>query len=191
VANEHAADADEIVISDETAAILPPECVGEAKSPGRLLASIPPGHEGSVPLVRRRRLALETLARCLSPTVRAHVAEGAVASEHRPVTVAFLRFEATDALIGDGDGTERVATLDALVSVVETAAEKRDLALLTSDVDIDGGKLILSAGAPKVSGNDEERMLLALREVVAAKLAIPIRIGVHRGAVFAGDIGPA
>jgi class 3 adenylate cyclase len=33
-------------------------------------------------------------------------------------------------------------------------------------------------------------MLLALRRIVAADLPIPIRIGVHRGAVFAGDIGP-
>ena len=33
-------------------------------------------------------------------------------------------------------------------------------------------------------------MLLALRAIVDADLPIPIRIGVHRGAVFAGDIGP-
>ena len=33
-------------------------------------------------------------------------------------------------------------------------------------------------------------MLLALRKIVDAELPIPIRIGVHRGSVFAGDIGP-
>ena len=33
-------------------------------------------------------------------------------------------------------------------------------------------------------------MLLALRKIVDAKLPLPIRIGVNRGAVFAGDIGP-
>ena len=33
-------------------------------------------------------------------------------------------------------------------------------------------------------------MLLALRRIVDADLPIPIRIGVNRGAIFAGDIGP-
>ena len=62
--------------------------------------------------------------------------------------------------------------------------------MLGSDVDADGGKLILTAGAPRITGDDEERMLLALRKIVDAKLPMPIRVGVHRGSVFAGDIGP-
>ena len=33
-------------------------------------------------------------------------------------------------------------------------------------------------------------MLLALRKIVDAEPPLPMRIGVHRGAVFAGDIGP-
>ena len=33
-------------------------------------------------------------------------------------------------------------------------------------------------------------MLLALRKIMDTRLSIPVRIGVHRGAVFAGDIGP-
>ena len=52
------------------------------------------------------------------------------------------------------------------------------------------GKLILTAGAPIATGDDEERMLLALRRIVDADLPIPVRIGVNRGAIFAGDIGP-
>ena len=76
------------------------------------------------------------------------------------------------------------------MSVVEAATEEQGVAFLASDVDADGGKLILTGGAPKGTGNDEERMLLALRKIVAAELPSPIRIGVHRGAVFAGDIGP-
>ena len=190
VGNEHAAQADEIVISEETARELPPECVGADKAPGRLLASMPAGYVGRVPLVRRPHMPLETLAHCLSPTVRAHVAEGLVASDHRPVTIAFVRFEAIDAMLGTSDGSAAAEALHRLVSVVEEATERRDLALLASDIDADGGKLILTAGAPRVTGDDEERMLLALREIVSADLPMPVRIGVHRGAVFAGDIGP-
>ncbi len=77
------------------------------------------------------------------------------------------------------------------MSVVEAATEEQGIAFLGSDVDADGGKLILTAGAPTVTGDDEDRMLLALRKIVESDPPIPLRIGVHRGAVFAGDIGPA
>jgi tetratricopeptide (TPR) repeat protein len=65
------------------------------------------------------------------------------------------------------------------------------VAFLASDIDRDGGKLILTAGAPASGGNDDERMLLALRDVADATLPLPIRIGVNTGHVFAGDIGPS
>ena len=62
---------------------------------------------------------------------------------------------------------------------------------LASDVDADGGKLILTGGAPKATGNDEERVAAgAAQDRRRAALPLPVRIGVHRGAVFAGDIGP-
>ena len=83
------------------------------------------------------------------------------------------------------------AALHRLVSIVEAATEEQGVAFLGSDVDADGGKLILTAGAPIVTGDDEDRMLLALRKIVESAPPIPMRIGVHRGAVFAGDIGPA
>ena len=35
------------------------------------------------------------------------------------------------------------------------------MCFLESDVDVDGGKLMLVAGAPRMVGDDEERMLLA------------------------------
>src|SRR5438067_4363885 len=43
VSMERAADAGDIVISEETAATLPNECVGDAKGPGRLVRNKPPG----------------------------------------------------------------------------------------------------------------------------------------------------
>src|SRR5439155_15331874 len=61
---------------------------------------------------------------------------------------------------------------------------------LGSDIDKDGGKLILVAGTPKATENDDERMLRALRRVADVDLPLPVRIGVHRGPVFAGDVGP-
>jgi len=189
VSMEHVAEAGEILISTETAALLPPRCLGAAKGPGVLLQREPPGKE-KVPLIPRPPVPHEALAHCLAPAVRAHVLEGGGAPEHRPVTIAFIRIEGTDAMI-EQQGPEATAeALHRLVTVVEAATEAQGIALLASDGDVDGGKLILTAGAPIVTGDDEERMLLALRTIVDADVPVPIRIGVNRGAIFAGDIGP-
>jgi class 3 adenylate cyclase/tetratricopeptide (TPR) repeat protein len=191
VAMEREARAGEIVVSPETAALLPNRCLGTPKAPGVLLLREPAGHAEKLPLIPRPNMAPETLLRCLSPAIRAHVLGGGGASEHRPVTIAFIRFEGTDALIEQHDPSVVGDALHRLVSVVEAATEGQEVSFLGSDVDADGGKLILTAGAPRATGDDEERMLLALRKIVETDLAIPIRIGVHRGSVFAGDIGPA
>jgi class 3 adenylate cyclase/tetratricopeptide (TPR) repeat protein len=189
VAMEHAAAADEIVVSAETAAFLPAECLGENKGLGLLLQREPPGYAEKVPLKPRPRMSPEIVAHCLPSAIRNHVLGGGGIPEHRPVTIAFIRFEGTDALI-DQNGPAAAETLHRVVGAVESAIDEQNVSFLASDVDADGGKLILTSGAPKVSGNDEERMLLALRKIVASELPIPVRIGVHRGAVFAGDIGP-
>ncbi len=191
VAMEHAASAGEILASPETAALLSADLLGEAKGPGRLLLREPPGHEEKIPYIPRPKMAPEPLLRCLSPSIRAHVQAGGGHSEHRPVTIAFIRYEGTDALIGGEGAQAAAAALHRLVSIVEAATEEQGVTFLGSDVDADGGKLILTAGAPIVTGDDEDRMLLALRKIVESAPPLPIRIGVHRGAVFAGDIGPA
>ena len=189
-AMEHEAGAGGIVVSPETASVLPSRCLGDVRGPGRRLLREPPNHI-ELPLTARPRLPADVLARCLSPAIRGHVIAGGGSSELRPVTVAFIRFEGTDALIERSGPQAAAEALDRLVSVVQKATEQQAVSFLASDIDADGGKLILTAGAPKVTGDDEERMLLALREIIAAELPLPIRVGVHRGSVFAGDIGPA
>ena len=189
VAMEQAADAGEILLSTETARLLPVRCLGDRKGTGVLLQRTPPGRTEKVPLRPRPEMPYEMVAHCLSPPIRAHVL-GAGMSEHRAVTTAFIRYEGTDALIERSGPHVAAEALQRLVNVVATAAEEQEVTFLGSDVDADGGKLILTAGAPKVIGDDEERLLLALRRIVETDLPIPIRIGVHRGSVFAGDIGP-
>ena len=186
---EHEASAGEILVSPDTAALLPGRCAGAAKGPGILLAREPTSIP-KMPLIARPKMDAEMLTRCLSPSIRAHVQGGGGTPEHRPVTIAFLRFEGTDALVDERGAAAAADALHQLVRVVETAATEQQIAFLASDVDADGGKLILTAGAPRVIGDDEERMLLAMRAVLDRELPIRVRIGVHRGAVFAGDIGP-
>jgi class 3 adenylate cyclase/tetratricopeptide (TPR) repeat protein len=190
VAMEHAGAAGEILLSPQTAACLPGFCVGDAKGPGFLLRRDLPDNLEKLPLRPRPTMSPETVSRCLSPAIRAHVLGGGGTAEHRPVTTAFVRFEEIDELIERSGTVAAAEALHRLVSVVEAATEEQEVTFLGSDVDADGGKLILTAGAPRITGDDEERMLLALRKIVDTDLPLPIRIGVHRGSVFAGDIGP-
>ena len=64
-----------------------------------LLRQEPPGETGTLKLTEPPPVPPETLARCLSPAIRAHVLVGGGTSEHHPVTMAFIRFDGTDALI--------------------------------------------------------------------------------------------
>ncbi len=190
VAMEQAAEAGEILLSHDVATLLPSRCLGERKGPGVLLQREPPGDSEKLPLRPRPPMSYETIARCLSPAIRAHVQGGGGMSEHRAVTIAFIRFEGTDALIERSGAHAAAEALQRLLGVVGSAAEEQEVTFLGSDVDIDGGKLILTAGAPRTLGDDEERMLLVLRRIADTDLPLPVRIGVHRGSVFAGDIGP-
>lgn len=187
---EHAAEAGEILVSPESAALLPVRCIGRQKGPGHLLVREPRDVLPIVDTAVDERIP-EGTARCLSVAVREHVLAGGGAPEHRPVTVAFVRFEGTDGMLRSKGTVTTSLALEEMVEQVQDAVDHHGVCFLGSDVDADGGKIILTAGAPSVTGNDEERMLLALRRIVGAQIRIPLRIGANRGAVFAGDIGPA
>jgi class 3 adenylate cyclase/tetratricopeptide (TPR) repeat protein len=113
---------------------------------------------------------------------------GAVESEHRLATVAFVKFAGTDGLVAadPGAAAERIAALGRVVGEV---TDDLGITWLESDIDVDGGKLYLVAGAPASAGEDEERMLLALRRIVDADVDLGVRGGVNRGHVVAGEIG--
>jgi class 3 adenylate cyclase/tetratricopeptide (TPR) repeat protein len=194
VAMEGTADAGEIVVSPETAAVLPRDLLSRPKGDGMLL---------------RRNLRLEgpdagafevqaqavppdvDLADCLPHALRDLIASGLVEPEHRRVTIGFIHYEDLDHML-QREAPEAVAeALNDLVTVAQEACIAQNVTFLATDVDKDGGKIILVAGAPTATGNDEARMLAALRQVQAADLRIPLRIGVNTGPVFSGDIGPS
>jgi class 3 adenylate cyclase/tetratricopeptide (TPR) repeat protein len=189
VGMEHAAEAGEILLSPQVVEALPSRCVGDAKGPGFLLKREPPGHHIAASS-HFYTVESDAIARCLSVEVRAHVRAGGGMPEHRPISIAFIHFDGTDEAI-DVKGPAAVAEdLQLLLSDTQAACDEFGVCFLSTDADDDGGKLILTAGAPKITGNDEERMLLALRKIADGERDIPIRIGVNRGGVFAGDIGP-
>jgi class 3 adenylate cyclase/tetratricopeptide (TPR) repeat protein len=185
---EGTATAGEVVVSNALAELLPSSCVGEPKGPGRLLRSAPgspPESVGTPPDVPE-----DLLERCIPVATREELLAGGSEPEHRQVTVAFLHYDGTDEFLAT-DGPDLLAfELDHLVRDTQEAVDDAQVCFLGSDVDADGGKLILTAGAPRSVGEDEERMLIALRRIADGDRRLPVRIGVNRGGVFAGDIGP-
>jgi class 3 adenylate cyclase/tetratricopeptide (TPR) repeat protein len=188
VAMEHDASAGQIVISHNTAACLPEACVGAPLGPGLLLRRSP---ERAELFVDQFDDSFDLDLRGYIPAaVAEHVLAGGGAPEHRVVTVAFVHFDGLDQRLAD-HGPEPTATaLEELVTTVEAACKTHDVALLATDVDADGGKFVLTAGVPSVLGHDEERILATVRRIADAGTTIPVRIGVNRGPVFAGDVGP-
>ena len=106
------------------------------------------------------------------------------------MTVAFIHYDGTDRLIAEEGPEEAARQLDVLVTHVQGAVDRQGVTFLATDADKDGGKIILTAGAPSSSGDDEHRMLLAVREIMDDENPLPIRIGVNQGSVFVGEVGP-
>ena len=189
VAMEALASAGQILVSSDTASVLPRSCLGAQVGPGTVLARSPTPREWTEP-AERAAPSDEAMARTLSTAVRAHVLAAHVPPEHRTASIAFLQFRALDDLI-ERHGMELAADrLDQLVRIAQEACDRYEVCFLDSDISADGGKLRLSAGAPRLAGDDEERMLLALRQIVESDPPLPVQVGVNRGPVFTGEVGP-
>ncbi len=189
VAMEHGASAGQIVVSPDTAATLPEGCVGDPLEGGFLLRRAPERPSDAAHQLPEVASDID-LREFIPLAVHEHVLAGGGSPEHRVVTVAFVAFGGLDAFLAE-QGPEKTAdALDALVTTVAQACADHGVALLATDVDADGGKFLLAAGAPSVQGHEEKRMLATARRIVEADLAISVRVGVNRGPVFAGDVGP-
>ncbi len=189
VSMEATADAGEIVISDATAQAINPGLVGEEKGPGHLLRRSPAASPDAFVPFEEVDPRLD-LIQGIPVGLREVLAGAHQESEHRRVTVAFIHFDGTDGLIGAEGPIETARRLEILVTDVQRAVDRQGVTFLATDADRDGGKIILTAGAPSTSGDDENRMLLAVREIMDAGGPIPVRIGVNQGSVFVGEVGP-
>lgn len=185
---EAAANAGEIVISPDTAAAVDPALVGDEHGPGFALRDrVIRRADGSFPVAPS---PLVDLAPTVPLALRPHLLAGGLEPEHRPVAIAFVGFR-LDAPLLDAIGAAGTAdALEELVSSVQDAVDDHGVTFLGTDIDRDGGKILLVAGAPEARDDDSGRMLGALRRIADTPRRLPIRIGVNRGGVFVGDIGP-
>ncbi len=185
---EQTAQAGEIVVSQATAAALAPGAVGAPKGAGFLVRTrrVITDGPGPLPMIPVPR---EEVAMRLPVALRAHLGSAPAGSEHRLATVAFLKYKGVDDLLAS-EGPEATAlVLDETVTAVQAAVDAEKVTFLASDLDDNGGKIILVTGVPTAGDDDEGRMLRALRDIADHPLRLGLQIGVNRGHVFAGEIG--
>jgi class 3 adenylate cyclase len=186
---ESVAEAGEILVSDATAALIDHRLLAERKGPGTLVRDRAlPDVESSFP--PRAPASDDALAVALPVALREHLTDGGGDSEHRNATIAFIHFDGTDELIAREGPAAVERALDELVRHVQEAAAAHEVTFLSTDIDKDGGKIILTGGVPRTFGDDEGRVLRAVREIQDRARTLPVRIGVNRGPVFSGEVGP-
>jgi class 3 adenylate cyclase/tetratricopeptide (TPR) repeat protein len=186
---EAVAEAGQIALSDAACALVPPRILGDAVQGGRLLRSAPSldgadvGDDIAVGHGPRP-------AEALPVEIREHLLSGSKETEHRLIAVAFVQFSGTDALLEDEGPAVLAEELDQMVRNVQEACLTHRVTFFETDINRDGGKVMLTAGAPRSAGHDDERMLRVARLVLDRAGRLPLRIGVNRGRVFSGDFGP-
>jgi class 3 adenylate cyclase/tetratricopeptide (TPR) repeat protein len=185
---EHGAGPGEIVISGATRALLPGTAAAEPKGPGWLLPWRRPPAIGPEPVLQRHADP-DAVSRAVPQALRDHLVGAGVEPEHRVASVGFVRFGGVDSLMAD-QGPDAVAdALHAVVVAAQDAVDSEGVTFLGTDLDTDGGKVILAAGVPASQEDDEGRLLRAARRIADAGTLLPLQIGLNRGHVFAGEIG--
>jgi len=189
---EREATAGEVMLDPTTADRLDPDQLREGRGGGWLLRRvIPPAHAVGAPPAPEGVDARPLVTPPLRPFLEADV--HALESEHRQGTIAFVLAGGMDERIaaGPAGALGLAADLDAWFRAACEAGERHGVTVLDTDVTADGATLFLAAGAPVATGEEEERMLRALRDILAIPEAgrLALRAGANRGPVFAGDLG--
>jgi class 3 adenylate cyclase/tetratricopeptide (TPR) repeat protein len=184
---ELAAAAGEVLLSHEAAAGLDPGFLGPPRAEGVPLrtAPEPPRHPARWVDVTRVELM-----DAIPVALRERLLSGARDPEHRPVTVAFVEISGTDAMLADAGPAALAIALHDLVSAVQQAALQQQVSCHESDIAADGVKLLLVGGAPDTTGTDEDRVLLTARAAIEHDGPLSVRVGINRGRVFSGILGP-
>jgi class 3 adenylate cyclase/tetratricopeptide (TPR) repeat protein len=184
---EHAADIGEVLVGDATAADLGPGLVRPHEGWGHLLSGVPtPANRPPQPEPEAMPAIIERL---LAPQLWAYLSQPSREPEHRTVAVAFLRFDGTDTVLAE-EGADVVTTaVDEVLRSVQEAAAAHDVSFLDTDVDVNGGKILLVGGAPISAGDDTDRLLAAVSQTVNRASRLPLQAGISHGRVFTGDTG--
>ncbi len=119
------------------------------------------------------------------PPRLARLAASGLDPVHRSAAVAFVGVRGLDSALRPADVL--VTVMDGLARVTD----RLGVMPLCTDVAQNGVTLLLTSGGVESAGDDAERLLAAVRELVhqSASVGIDIRAGVHAGLVFNAVIG--
>lgn len=180
-----AAPAGRILVSAETAALLPPkQTAPDEGAPGayRLLRA------GTVQAHTLLALNTATTAgaeRFLPRAFRQRPDLLGAEPDHRWAAIAFVQVTGLPAQPDEAD----LARIDALTAIVESALADTGATLLDVDPAIGGYRYFLTAGSPTTTEDPEGRLLTAVQRIVAADTELSVRAGVTSGRVFSGFVG--
>jgi class 3 adenylate cyclase/tetratricopeptide (TPR) repeat protein len=184
---EHAAGIGEVLVGDATAAELGPGLVRPHEGWGHLLSGVPtPANRPSQPEPEPMLAIVEQL---LAPQLWAYLSQPSREPEHRTVAVAFLRFDGTDTVLAEEGAEVVTAAVDEVLRNVQEATAAHEVSFLDTDVDVNGGKILLVGGAPRSAGDDTDRLLTAVRGIVDRAGRLALQAGISHGRVFTGDTG--
>lgn len=185
---EETAVAGEVLISSTTKAAIPEGGADSGKGDGWLLNWRKARIE-CCGWVARADLEPDSISQGMPVALREYLQHGAAEPEHHIATVGFIKFHGVDALMEEGGPPAVAEALDELIRNVQDAVDEDGVTFLASDIDQDGGKIIIVAGVPGVQVDDEGRVLRAARRIADNAGTLPLRIGVNQGHVFVGEIG--
>jgi class 3 adenylate cyclase/tetratricopeptide (TPR) repeat protein len=184
---EHAAGTGEVLVGDATAADLGPRLVRPHEGWGHLLSGVPtPANRPPQPEPEPMPAIVQHL---LAPQLWAYLSQPSREPEHRTVAVAFLRFDGTDTLLAEEGAEVVTASVDEALRNVQEATAGHEVSFLDTDVDVNGGKILLVGGAPSSAGDDTDRLLTAVSAIVKRAGRLPLQAGISQGRVFTGDTG--
>jgi class 3 adenylate cyclase/tetratricopeptide (TPR) repeat protein len=185
---ESAANAGQVAVSTTTAAALPRRCLGGPVGEGFLLRAEPDIE--TVGITPARNVTGLDIAGMLPGAIRDHLLQQPGEAEHRTIGVGFVQFSGTDQLLRDEGPAALAEALHEVIVSVQQATHHYGVTFFETDINADGGKVMLTAGAPVSRGHDEDRLLNAARQIVESPSRLSVRVGLNRGPVFSGDFGP-
>lgn len=185
---ETAAGPGDVLMSNTTAALVPAAFRGHP-TPVGVLARRPRGEPPTVDLDDAALLGPTELAHYLPRAVRDRLETHGLDPEHRFVAVAFAQVLGVDAALAARGAEQVTRDLTEIVDIAVGAAADHGTCLLATDIAPDGVKLIVTAGAPDAAEDGEGTLLATMRELLDHDLPFAVRVGVHAGHVYAGEVG--
>lgn len=109
--------------------------------------------------------------------------------QHRRAAVGFIRLGRLDEVVADEGPEATHAVLAETFGVLAEECERTGVSMLTADSYPDSVKMLVSAGAPLATEDNDGALIDALQQTVARLPGQDVHVGAHRGLVFAGDLG--